>query len=885
MGKINKILSLLLCLMLLMANFIPVLAQEADDAILISNVDEFLAFAENCRLDSYSRGKTFRLTADIDLSGTDFDGIPIFCGTFEGTHHTISGLDIRSSGSSKGLFRYVQSGATVRELRVQGTVTPTGSRAQVGGIAGSNAGVIEGCSFSGTVTASEYAGGIAGINQAGGLITDCISEGTVSAYHFCGGITGSNEGAIRDCTNLSGVNVTAQQNDIDISDITLGTLTSTESATVTTDIGGIAGISSGAIIACSNRGAVGYKHMGYNVGGIAGLQSGYIADCENYGAVSGRKEVGGIVGQQEPEVVIRYDTDTLQILKAQFAVLSDLIDRASSNGNANVSAVRNLLYKLEKHVETAEHALDYLKSGLKDPKWEDLQSYADALQTVRDSITSIDGTLRDLWDTVDETMTDLDSDMKAIAQQMTVIENTLDHAEDNLGGQVFDNSDADTADDLTSKVDNCSNFGAILGDMNAGGIIGAVVFENDLDPEEDISVVGDTTLNAIGRLRSVILRCTNSGTVTAKNQRIGGIVGWLSMGLVKDCVNSGALDNPTANYVGGIAGFAAGYIRNCKVKSVISGDAYVGGIAGSGTIVSESYAMVRLSGNERTGCIFGMAEAAYTDVDDPIYGNYYLQFGKDSGAIDGISYSGKAQGLSQEEFLAQQAEFPIFSQVTITFLADGQIVRSLTQPSGSALHAVPEVPLKQGFVGHWDGLEDADFNCVLFDLNVQAVYTAYAVTVQSDRTDSNGRPILLLQGDFIGAGEVAVTQLETFAALREGQTLLEAWQFTAEHCVRVQAGRLLLNTDEDAATIKLLVRGEDGDWTEHVYTVEGSYLVFSLAQGDDAIALVQVPQQSIFTAEVLIAGAVGALLVLTVVVICVAVRKTIRRSPTKETVE
>ena len=873
MRKRNQILSLLISILLLMGNFCPALALETDDAILISNLEEFLVFAENCRLDSYSQGKTFRLTADIDLTGTQFDGIPIFCGIFEGTHHTVSGLDIQSSGSVKGLFRYVQSGAIIRDLRVEGTVMPSGSRSQVGGIVGSNSGMILDCSFSGTVISSEYAGGVAGINNAGGLISGCTADGTVSAYHFAGGITGCNEGTIRDCENLSGVNVTAQQNDIDISDITLGTLTNTESATATTDIGGIAGCSSGVILGCSNRGAVGYKHMGYNVGGIVGLQTGYVADCENYGAVSGRKEVGGIVGQQEPEVMIRYDTDTLQILKAQFAVLSDLVDQASSNGNANASKIRNLIYKLEKYVEDAQDAIDYLKSALEDPKWEDRQSYVDALKTIRDCITGIDSTLGSLWEAMDKTTSELESDLEDIAQQLSQIESTLNSAEDHLGGQVFDNSDADTAEDLTSKVENCRNFGSVLGDLNAGGIIGAILFENDLDPEEDISVVGDTTLNAIGSLRSVILGCTNSGTVNAKNQHVGGIVGWLSMGLVKDCINTGTLENATADYVGGIAGLSAGYIRNCKVKSAISGESYVGGIAGSGAIVSDSFAMVRLTGMEQVGCIFGAASEPYSDEENPIQGNFYLQFGADPGAIDGVSYAGKAQGLTQDEFFTQQADCPIFSQVTVTFHADGQLVHSLTLSTGSSLDSIPDVPQKQGYVGHWDGLAQEDLSCILFDLNVQAVYSAYYVTVQSDATGEDGKPVLLLQGDFIGAEEVTVVQLKNFAALQEGQRLLDAWQFTAENCLNLHAGRLLLDADVDTANMKLMVRDKDGNWTEHVYTVNGSYLVFSLADGDDAVALIQVPRQSIFTPAVLISGAVGALAVLLIVAIFLIVRK------------
>ncbi len=699
MRKRRHILILLLCSILLACSVYPAFALEDADVITISSLEEFLDFAENCRLDSYSQGKTFRLTADIDLAGAYFEGIPIFCGTFEGTHHTISGLDIQSGGSVRGLFRYVQSGAVVRDLRVEGSVTLSGGDT-LGGVAGSNAGIIENCSFNGTVRAASFGGGIVGVNRPGGLVTGCMAEGSVSAYHFSGGIAGSNEGTVRNCSSLAGINATAQDNDIDISDITLGTLTSTGSATATTDIGGIAGCSSGTIIGCTNRGAVGYPHMGYNVGGIVGLQTGYVAECENYGAVSGRKEVGGIAGQQEPAVLVRYDTDTLQILKGQMGVLSDLIDQAASNGDANTAKIRNLIHKLEKHAANAEAALDYLKSGLAHPKWEDLQSYADALQTIRDSISGIDSTLGKLRDALENTMTDLDSDLKAISRQLAVIEGTLDSSEDHLGGTVFDSSDNDTPEDLTSKVENCHNYGPILADMNAGGIVGAILFENDLDPEEDISISGSVSLNAVGSLRSVVLSCENSGTVTAKSKRIGGIVGWMTMGLIKNCTHTGAMENPGADYVGGIAGLAQGYIRSCKVKSIVSGKGYVGGIAGSGTIVTDSYAMVQLSGSQQTGCILGVAEQAYQSVETPILWNYYLQFGRDPGAIDGISYSGMAQGLSQEDFLERQQASPMFRQATITFLADGKIVEVFTCPTGASLDEIPEIPAQQGFDGY-----------------------------------------------------------------------------------------------------------------------------------------------------------------------------------------
>ena len=111
---------------------------------------------------------------------------------------------------------------------------------------------------------------------------------------------GNNLGVIRSCNNRSAVNTTAEENQVKLSDISFDTITGSESVSTVTDIGGIAGTSSGVIRQSKNRGNVGYQHMGYNVGGIAGTQTGYLYKCENFAQVYGRKEVGGIVGQMEP---------------------------------------------------------------------------------------------------------------------------------------------------------------------------------------------------------------------------------------------------------------------------------------------------------------------------------------------------------------------------------------------------------------------------------------------------------------------------------------------------------------------------------------------------------------------------------------------------------
>ena len=127
----NRIITALLCLCLLLSAALPAAAQEQEPEITrlsISTVQRFLSFAEKCRLDSYSRNLVVSLETDLDLTDVEFQGIPIFCGTFEGNGHTISGLRLSGDGSAQGLFRHLTETALVRDLKVQGDVAPGGSR-------------------------------------------------------------------------------------------------------------------------------------------------------------------------------------------------------------------------------------------------------------------------------------------------------------------------------------------------------------------------------------------------------------------------------------------------------------------------------------------------------------------------------------------------------------------------------------------------------------------------------------------------------------------------------------------------------------------------------------------------------------------------------------
>ncbi len=339
----NKIISLVLVLLMLVPyTGTVVLAVESSNSISISNVEEFIEFTNNCSLDSWSKGKTVTLTANIDLSGYEDVTVPTFGGTFDGGGFTISGVTLTDSGSDQGLFRYIQSTGNVKELTVEATITGENN---IGGIAGSNAGTIQKCTFNGSVTGKTAVGGIAGINEETGKIIETTTKGTVNGASKVGGVAGVNYGTMTKCANLSKVGTEPQVG---------GSF----------DIGGIAGYSIGNIESCTNTGDVGALHTGYNIGGVVGRQEGLVNGAANTGDVNGRKDVGGIVGQLEPTINIVFTDDVLKELNTELTNLYSLIDDTLDDSDYLTTNIQKRLKNASSYIDTASTSANSLLSQL-----------------------------------------------------------------------------------------------------------------------------------------------------------------------------------------------------------------------------------------------------------------------------------------------------------------------------------------------------------------------------------------------------------------------------------------------------------------------------------------------------------------------------------------
>ena len=351
--KLHRFRALALSALLLLS-LLPITnaLADGDGAIHIKTEEELRFFARSCTLDSWSRGKKVVLDNDLVLESADTLPIPTFGGTFDGGGHTISGLAIDDSISPAGLFGVVQKSGVVKNLHIEGTVAPSGDSQNLGGIAGENHGTIESCTFNGSVSGKRNIGGIAGQNAATGVIRSCEAAGAVFGQNMTGGLVGCNLGAVVSSKNRAYVNVESSDPTIDLDDLSLefsldlSKLSQLDTVSVSTDTGGAAGYSSGAISECVNEAAVGYQHIGYNVGGIAGRSSGQIRSCTNQGAVCGRKDVGGIAGQMEPYVRTEVSGSQFSLMKSQLNELNSLVEKAVNDaeyGSGEISSRLSLI--------------------------------------------------------------------------------------------------------------------------------------------------------------------------------------------------------------------------------------------------------------------------------------------------------------------------------------------------------------------------------------------------------------------------------------------------------------------------------------------------------------------------------------------------------------
>jgi len=263
----------------------------AAGTIVISSAEDFVACISGDTL-----YQNYILTNDIDISsyvgsiaGKNLNG------TFDGNGHTIYGLQ-----GEQGLFNYVYTAGTVKNLTVDGTLNVnSASFKDVAGICQHNSGTIENCVNSVDINVTGYPNQVGGIaSQNAGVITGCKNEGNLTGnLSAVGGIAALNGGIlVSDCKNTGNITIRGTGE----SSYVAGGIIGSEI------FYGVAG-EEFELKNCTNSGTIQMDKStpyGGSLGGIVGESNvkrdntvSKITNCANTGKISGNGQLGGVVGK------------------------------------------------------------------------------------------------------------------------------------------------------------------------------------------------------------------------------------------------------------------------------------------------------------------------------------------------------------------------------------------------------------------------------------------------------------------------------------------------------------------------------------------------------------------------------------------------------------
>lgn len=750
-------LSLILIIMTVISIMpINVSAEDSLNVIEISRVNELIEFANKCKYDSYSKDKIVKLTADIDVSGSDFKGISYFAGTFDGGSHIISGFNVDYKGSDFGFFRYIAESGFITNLNISGSINVTGSQKNIGGIAGVNKGVINESSFSGKVNASTATGAIAGYNHENAKIVSCTSDADILATNQTGGIAGVNDGLISSCTSKSRVNTQELDTTLDIGGVDVGTLNLTQNVIDRNDMGGIAGESTGIISDCVNYGKIGFAHTGYNVGGIAGKQSGKVITCSNEGEIYGRKDVGGIVGQAEPDIESEYLNDSVDDVQSSIDIINSTLNNMSSSMNNASSDVKSYT---ENIIDQYKELLDKLQDKLNgnNDNDEKIEDFVDDISKDIENSTVADD-IHGVADTVDSEIRTIADSIERISAQIKNIGNTVTETMDVVTSDddyIEDISSADSAQNSDGVIAKSVNRGAVHGDINAGGIAGTMNVEYDVDPEYDLDITETTNVRLRSTVSDVVIYCINYGEVNSKKDCAGGIVGLQELGLVYGSEGYGTVKSETGNYAGGIAGNSASAITDSYSLCNVESEDYTGGICGKGYTMQNCISIPAILGDgEAKGSLAGIIESD-GEVSTNIFVNDIY------GGIDDINYSGKADSASYEAVMAMENIPDGFHRVTLVFKADGNVIdtKNIAYNANLGVSELPSIPDKDGYYAQWP--ENIVSKPILQNTVVEAEYHVWIESVAGDIASQNDKPLFIAEGKFYDDNKITLSKCDT----------------------------------------------------------------------------------------------------------------------------
>lgn len=578
------------------------------------------------------------------------------------------------------------------------------------------------------------------------------------------------------------------------------------------------------------------------------------------------KTLDDIKNEGNSEELIGYILDLAQDLSDAGSTLSHILSNLASISNVMTPYMEEALKKadveldfviadLEDVFSCLDSAFDRVRStvvyvtGKFDIQFTELGSEMDeSVSSLFDQLSAITTYAGQINDDLDIHSDILEADMHAVNDQVNYIFQLFVERIDKVADLYFDGdgyediSDEDIDASTAGKVERSVNNGIVKGDINVGGIAGSMAIDEE-DPEGNAAGSVSRSFGSRYLTRCILVGCENNGQIAAKKNGVGGIVGYMNLGIVTDCEAYGSVESMEGEYVGGISGESLALIRNCWSLTSLKGSRYVGGIAGSGTKIQNCHAMVLIDdGAVRKGAIAGWLETKEDErigFGEDINGNLFV--GGTLRGIDDVSYAGIAEPVTYEELLAIEGIPLQYRHLQLTFIANDKVVDQIEVKYGKPLSEIefPQAPSVPGSYGKWPDITELK---MIGNITLEAEYNDTITTLTSvekravateDAAENQVKPYAYIEGIYT---DDAV--LYASAAEYTPQQTKEEMNQKAESAVyeiRVENGGLsddtvsgvrLLNPYGKIKTVFGLV---DGAWQEIDYKEYGQYIQVQMA--------------------------------------------------------
>ncbi|GAB3462920.1 two-partner secretion domain-containing protein [Azotobacter salinestris] len=510
-----------------------------------------------------------------------------FTGIFDGLGHVISGLTInRPTTDNVGLFGATQS-ATIRQLGLSGA--SINGLNYAGSLVGqATSGTIEAVYATGSVSGYQYVGGLAGSNS--GLVANSHSIGNIIGMNNLGGLGGSNGGQL------------------------INTYAVAQTSGPGSNIGGLVGHNTGVLL---GNFAVGNTLGNLNVGGlVGGNDGGIVAGNYSAGLVTGNINIGGLVGTNTAGIVAGNYSNAVVNGNTNVGGLVGLnLGGLVAGGGVGVGTLGELasLFGLDGSVLLASGYsignLTSIATGIGLPGFDDSTLLAGSY-----GLGSLGGIM-----TLDGLKAHIESHLAAAGNHLVGLDPFA-----NLSA--FDSSLLEGYADLLGSVHGYTNVGGLVGANEAGIVAGSHNFGNTYGYNNVGGLVGSSSGLVFGNSASGSVMGLeqnagglvgyNSGTVkvnyatgaVAGKNRVGGLVG-LNSGSMDTNYAAGnvVIDTASGGDAGGLVGANSGSIENSFATGhVSSASARSGGLAGSNAgLIANTYATGGVSGTSEVGGLVG----------------------------------------------------------------------------------------------------------------------------------------------------------------------------------------------------------------------------------------------------------------------------------------